>query len=376
MIEYKKGKALLIALSVFVLSITLAACGGGENLTSNDPEYENQKITVEGLPDGVKEITVSELRSLPQQSLDASYKRTTGMYEEFKMEGPLLRDVISELGGDILEYEGVGIMGRDAYYCLISKEVINSTPDLLLATVIDGEAKLDEIDAPARLAVQGQFGPYWVRNVDKITLYKEVPKKKITSVWVFNNLAEGIEPYEYEYYGSKDDAIELEQIFSRLDYVDNKAFFTMKSSDGFKKNEALNMVKSRYYIKTEGEDAPTNISPYIKLGMNVKNISWISTNADAAIFPEQMGTYMDIIEVNGEKGISLYEIMLETEVKEVSTQSFDVLGTNGEKERVSGEDLKKGILVHTEDGNSKVIWDKETGYKNIDNLLRVRLVQQ
>lgn len=370
---------IIAALLAVLLAATVAFVVLGRDRDSGDPAYESRVITFEGLNAqpgadvSLTEISVKELRALEQHQLEASYKRTTGLTEEFKMSGPYMKDVIQHLGGNLADYAGIGVVGRDGYYCLLSKEVLESTPDLMLAVVIDGAAKLDEDNAPARLAVQGQFGPYWVKQVDKIILYREIPQKAITSVWVFRNLAQGIQPYEYEYYGSKDDAIDLEQVFSRLDNVDYKAFFTMKSADGFKKNEVINMVKSRYYIKVEGADAPTNVSPFIKLGMNVQNIAWVSTNADAAIFPEMLLEYMQTAEINGEKGITLEEILYETGVETVKTASFDILGTAGEKITVSGQDMSRGILINRADGQAAVIWDPATGHKNIDNLLRIRL---
>ena len=246
-------------------------------------EYENQTITIQGTKDGDKEITVAEMRKLEQKEFDASLTRTTGLLEEFKAAGPTVKDILALVGEDIYEYKGLGFVGRDGYYCLVTPEIIENY-ELVMALAIDGNPELANDTRPARLCVQGEFGPYWVRMVDKIVLYKEIPKKDINSVWVFKNLAKDIEPYQYEYYGSKDDAIELAKVFSRFDDVNNKAFFTMKSADGFIKNESMNIVSQKYYIKINGKDSPMNISPYIKLGMNVKNMAWFSTNADAAIF--------------------------------------------------------------------------------------------
>lgn len=376
----EKTKVVIVAVFMAAMIFSITGCSLFAK-DSGDPAYEAQVITIEGLHTGDKadisltEISIAELRELPQYKLDASYKRTTGLYEEFKMSGPYLREVIEKLGGNLDDYAGIGVVGSDGYYCLLSKEVLQATPDLMLALIIDKKAKLDEDNAPARLAVQGQFGPYWVKKVEKIILYEEIPEKVITSVWVFDNLAAGIEPYKYEYYGSKDDAIDMEQVLSRLDFVDSKAFFTMKSSDGFKKNEVLNMVKSRYYIKVKGADAPTNVSPYIKLGMNVQNIAWISTNADAAVFPAKLLEYMDTKTIDGQEGIPLDEVLYETEIKKVKTEHFDILGTAGEKITVKGEDMSRGILMPQADGRASVIWEKDTGYENIDNLLRIRLVQ-
>ena len=343
---------------------------------SGDAGYEARTIRIEGLRElngGVAEISVGELRGLPQIEMQTSYKRTTGLEEEFLMAGPLISDVVALAGGDIADYAGLAIIGRDNYYCLFSREVLNSTPDLLIAVKIDGEAKLDDDNAPARAAVPGQFGPYWVKQIAQIVMYEEIPRKEITNVWVFSSLTAGIESIEYEYYGSMDHAIDLEQVFSRLDYVDSKAFFTMKSSDGFKKDEAMNMVKSRYYIKIDGDDAPTNVAPYIMLGMNVQKIAWISTNADAAVFPYMLLEYMDVKTIRGQTGIPLDEVLYETGVETVKAAEFDILGASGERVRVSGEELSGAILVPTVSGGGGVVWDDGYDYPDISDLARIRL---
>ena len=350
---------------------------GDPVLDSGDPVYEAMTIQIEGLRElggGIAELSVAELRALPQCELEASYKRTTGLYEEFFMTGPLLRDVIALAGGDLDDYAGLGMIGRDNYYCLFSRDVIDSTPDLLLAVTVDGEAKLDDDKLPAWAAAQGQFGPYWVKQVAKIVLYDVLPQKTISNVWVFAGLTEGLAALEYEYYGSKDSAIDLEQVFSRLDYVDSRAFFTMKSADGFVKNEAMNMVKSRYYIKIDGADAPTNVAPYIKLGMNVQNIAWFSTNADAVFFPDMLMGYMDVKSVNGETGVPLDELLYEVGVDTVRAAEFDLLGSQGERYRVSGGELSGAIMVPLAGGGVKVVWEAGCGHPDIDNLSRIRLV--
>jgi hypothetical protein len=353
-----------------------AACGGPPAASgSGDPEYEAMTIQIEGLrglDGGVAEISVAELRLLPQHDLDASYRRTTGLYEEFFMSGPLLADVIAFAGGNLPDYAGLGMIGRDNYYCLFSRDVIDSTPGLMLAVMVDGEARLDDDKYPVWAAAQGQFGPYWVKQVSKIILYEEVPKKEITNTWVFSVLTENIATIDYEYYGSQDKAIDLEQIFSRLDYVDSKSFFTMKSADGFKKSEAMNMVKSRYYLKIDGADAPTNVAPYIKLGMNVQKIAWFSSNTDAVFFPDMLMEYMDTKEIKGETGIPLDELLYEVETETVKAAEFDLIGVSGERCRVRGAELSGAILVPLPDGGAKVVWSEEFGYPDIESLQRIR----
>ena len=377
MLRTKSAVSFILSICIFIAAGCDRTREPAEAKGSGDAQYEAMVIQIEGLRelgDGVAEISVAELRALPQIEMQTSYMRTTGLYEEFLMAGPRLKDVIELAGGDLGAYAGLGIIGRDGYYCLFSKEVIDATPDLFLAVTIDGEAKLDADNAPARAAVPDQFGPYWVKQILKLVLYEEIPKKDITSVWIFKNLTAGIEPVSYEYYGSQDHAIDLEQVFSRLDYVDSRAFFTMKSVDGFKKNEAMNMVKSRYYIKIDGEDAPTNVVPYIKLGMNVQNISWISTNADAAVFPNMLEQYVSTKTINSKTGIPLDELLYEVEVAAVKNAEFDLIGNMGERVRVPGSDLSGAILVPQPDGGGSVVWEEGYGYPDIEDLLRIRIV--
>ncbi|OPX86470.1 MAG: Oxidoreductase molybdopterin binding domain protein [Pelotomaculum sp. PtaB.Bin104] len=369
----KSGKGTYLCLVLCLICFALAGCARQQASVARDPEYESLKIVVEGDIDQPKEITVGEMRALPQQKLDASLTRTTGLLEEFNATGPTVKDVLEHMGIDYQDYKGIGFTGKDNYYCLVTPEII-AQYEPILALTVDGQSELPEELRPARLCVQGEFGPYWVKMVDRMILYKEIPEKNITFVWVFKNLAEGIEPYQYEYYGSKDDAIELAQIFSRFDHVSSKAFFTMKSSDGFKKNEAINMVNQRYYIKVEGEGAPMNMAPNIKLGMNVMHIAWFSTNADAAVFPEEIVELTGEQQVGAQKGISLRAILEEVGLTDIDGKQFEVTGTDGSSVKVSGQDLNKGILLTKDDGSYPVVWTEGEGLVPIDNLLRIRSI--
>jgi hypothetical protein len=380
-------KKIPLFLIVILLFATLTACGSpssettpGETTSSDvSAEYASQTITIVTDPEhpdesgsGNLSITVAELRDLPQHEASADFFRTTGLEEKFEMKGPLLTDVFDYLGLDISEYEGIGISGIDGYYCLFDREAMASAPELMLAIEIDGVSELETGLAPARVGAQGLHGPYWVKMVNEISLYKEIPEKDISSVWVFKNLASGIEPFQYEYYGETNDAIDLALIWSRLDHVDLSAFFTMKSSDGFTKNEVMSNVVDNYYIMIEGEYAPMNMAPNIELGMNVQYIAWCSSSDDAMIFPEELIKYMDTVDIGGRTGIPLSEILYETGVQQLGGYTFSVIGTDGQSVTVSGDDLSSGILCINGDGTYSVVWDDALDLEPIDNLLRVR----
>ncbi len=370
-------KITYVLMVCFLFCVILSGCAEKQIISrksTGNPEYEKQKIVFKGDIEEGKEITVAQMRQLPQNEKQCSFLRSTGETEKFTAAGPSLEDVMTEVGIDVKEFKGIGFVAKDGYYCLVTPEIMDNR-EIILALAIDKQLELPENLRPARLCILDEFGPYWVRMVDEIVLYKEIPQKDIASVWIFDNLAEGIEPYLYEYYGSKDDAIELAQILSRFDNVDSRAFFTMKSSDGLIKNEALSMVGKHYYIKVAGEGAPMNICPNIKLGMNVKDIAWFSTNADAAVFPEEMAELIGEKEINGIKGIVLADMLEEVQLRNMEEKQFEVMGIDGDIVRVSGKDLSQGLVAIEDDGVCRVVWQDGTELQAVDNLLRVRSIE-
>jgi predicted transcriptional regulator of viral defense system len=172
---------LIALLLISLLCLSVAGCGQKEMASARSTgkeEYENQIIVIQGAKDGNKEVTVAEMRKLEQKELNASLTRTTGMLEEFKASGPTVKDVLALVGEDMYEYKGLGFVGRDGYYCLVTPEIIENY-ELVLALAVDDNPELANDTKPARLCIQGEYGPYWVRMVDKIVLYEEIPKKDL-----------------------------------------------------------------------------------------------------------------------------------------------------------------------------------------------------
>lgn len=141
--------------------------------------------------------------------------------------------MLEKEGIDLSEYAGIGVTGRDGYYTLIDREKL-AVNDIILTWQVNRKNIKDE-DKPVRLSVPLELGPYWVKMVTNIDLYKDISPKNIDKVHMFNPLTEDIEPYYYEYYGSKDKAFEVGKILRKFDEVDEKGFFTMAATDGLEK---------------------------------------------------------------------------------------------------------------------------------------------
>lgn len=317
-----------------------------------------------------KELLITEevLRSFETVSTDCILQKSTGTKIKMVAEGPLLETVLNKYGISLKDFKGIGITGRDGYYAMISQEILQGSR-IILGYTFNGKP-IPEEERPIRIVIPEEFGVYWVKMVSKIDLYDDISEKNIRSVKIFDALTREIKPYKYEYYGKKDDAIEVGKILAKLDTIDEKGFFTMVSSDGLMKNESIAMVKQRYYIKTTGEGAPMNVMPSFKLGMNVKNIAFFSTTTAAVIFPEEVAELVEEIELEGQSGMPLAAVLEQCGMKNAENKCFDLIACNKESVRIMGEDLKQCILVSKDKRVSAVIRTKQ-GIKTLEDLLEI-----
>ncbi len=339
-----------------------------ENVISQEMWEKDENSFVINWPEGnSRRINVEELADYPQVTTETILQRTTGVKIEITATGPLLKDILIKNGIDIGDYEAIGITGRDDYYTMISKDILENR-DIILGTVFDGK-EIPREEKPIRVVVPDEMGVYWVKMVNRIDLYEHISPKDIRNVHIFGSLTEGIEPYYYEYYGSKDKAYLVGKILSRFSQVDPNGFFTMTGSDGLVKNETISMVRDRYYIKTEGDNAPMNIGPAFKLGMNVKEMSCFSTTSDAVIFPEIMLNVIGAENTAQGKGFKLKAALEAAGMVLGDGQELVVVDTNEKEYPLTEADIESSYLIPIEDRTDAIAGDKEI--KSVKYIMKV-----
>lgn len=309
-------------------------------------------------------IDIESIKDYDQVEVEAVLINTTGTETDMTLEGPTLRDILADHGLDLSDYQGIGITGRDGYYTMVDKEKLDAT-DVILAWKVDKELLEDE-EKPFRIAIPGELGPYWVKMASTIDLYDQITPKDIDKVHIFNPLTEDIEPYYYEYYGSKDKSIEIGKILQKFEDVDIKGFFTMGAMDGLIKNETISMVRQRYFIKVEGDNAPMNIAPNFKLGMNVKNMTHFSTTKDAVVFPDKMKAVVRTKDIEGKEGMLLEDLLLTAGMRWKEDDDFLGISRDGSQVEISAEDLLDSYALE-EDGSVSLYRDEEI----LKDLLRI-----
>lgn len=305
---------------------------------------------------GSVRINTDEIKKYDQLEMDVTLINTTGTETDMRVKGPSLRHVLDKEGIDLSEYAGIGVTGRDGYYTMIDEEKL-AVNDIILTWQIDGK-NIKDAEKPVRISVPLELGPYWVKMVTNIDLYKEISPKDIDKVHMFNPLTEDIEPYYYEYYGSKDKSIEVGKILRKFDLVDEKGFFTMSATDGLAKHETISLVRQRYFLKVEGDNAPMNIAPNFKLGMNVKHMTHFSTTKDAVIFPEKMIEIVRTETIKGYEGMLLEDVLLVAGMRWHEDDNFLAVDKNEESYDLSAKDLLKCYLIY-KDGQVSLYKDKE-----------------
>jgi Na+-translocating ferredoxin:NAD+ oxidoreductase RnfG subunit len=340
-----------------------------QEVSRNTWTNEMESFFINGGKKGRIKITMDELKKLPTVKTKCILKKSTGTEIEVTAEGPTLEAVLKKLGENLKSYKGIGVTGIDGYYAMISKEIIDKR-QIILAYNIDGKPIIEE-ERPFRIVIPNEMGVYWVKMVNTIDLYENIAEKNIRSVKMFDALTRDIEPYLYEYYGSKDESIEIGKILNRFNHVDKKGFFTMASSDGLVKNETIAMVSQRYYIKTTGKNAPMNIAPNFKLGMNVKHMAYFSTTEDAVIFPKEMIKLTGTKKIGKDSGMPLDQVMNHIGVLDAENKNFELVGTNGEKILLTGKDLDQCILTLKNEKIVTAICKTAEGLKVIEDVLEI-----
>lgn len=314
-------------------------------------------------------VNIEDLNKYKKVTVDTILQRTTGVKIDIQASGPLLKDILNDNGIDINDFEAIGVTGRDNYYTMISKDIVQNR-DIILGIEFNGEEIIRE-EKPVRIVIPEEMGVYWVKMVNRIDLYESISPKDIQNVHIFDALVKDIKPYDYEYYGSKDESYLVGKILNKFSFVDPNGFFTMVGSDGLIKNETISIVRDRYYIKVGGENAPMNIGPAFKLGMNVKEMTHFSTTTDAVIFPEKM------LKVYGEEIKEIGSALNLRKVLEVSGMIIDekdefvAVDANERKYKLLSEELENSYLVLI-DGRTDLIYEKGT----VQDIQRISKIQE
>src|SRR5690554_6382655 len=108
------------------------------------------------------------------------------------------------------------------------------------------------------------------------------------------------------------------------------------------------MVSERYFIKLGGDNAPMNIAPTFKLGMNVKEMTHYSTTKDAVNFPDKIKAVVRTVDIDGREGLKLEDVLLTPGISWKAGYSHNLVSVNGNQLPISQEQILGSYLTYHE----------------------------
>ncbi len=372
----KKGlRFLSVFLVIALLLVNLTACTSNQTKKSDDTNAlsnstKTEKITIVGLNDGNKEISIDELKKMEFVSKEMKSIDSKGEVATNKVKGVSLEKILNQFGESKKDYTGIRFIAGDGYSIVVPKEILEIR-DVVLSYEID-EKPLDEMSQPIRVAIPNERSMYWVKNLMKIELLQKKKTNIVNKVIFLDTAVMNINQEDYDYYDKKDKAVKTEDLVKEYSTKEDAEGVFFKAVDGFEKEENLNVFKSAY-IKITGENSPLFLSPDLPLGMQVKNIETI-LHGDTVYFSLKQGfRACELKTVKEHEGISLKDIFSETKL--IEAEKYVCKASDGYESEITKEDIDKGIIYERNKGGYTLMFKDMPKNTKVKQILSIEPVK-
>jgi len=338
---------------LLILLLSAAACStpaadpaeNGSQAGEQPAGQEGEKIVISGLESTDIELTVEEIKDIEPVTVDATAVSSSGEENQYTVTGPLFDDLLKKYGKSQKDLAAIRLVAGDGYSIEVPPEVLQSR-DLILAHTIDGQP-LDEKTKPIRAVIPEERAMYWIRNLVKIEVLESAPQAEVGKVYILETLISQANAEDYTYYESTDRAVKVEELLALLGLEDLPDTASFVASDGFEKNEQMDIF-SKGYIKFTGEDAPLFLSPDLPKGMYIKNI-YLCTMGDTALVSQEMAAeVLGTKEVEDKTGVDLKELINGTGLADAD--NYLITAADGYTVEILREDREKGVVFKNSKG--------------------------
>ncbi len=365
----KRVRMLQFVVLMLILTLTAAGCSTPAESGNTAGGQEGEKIVISGLKSTDIEVSVEELKGLDSVTVDATSVSSSGEENQYTVTGPLLDDLLKKYGKSQCDLNGIRLVAGDGYSIEVPPEVLQSR-DLILAHTIDGQP-LDEKTRPIRAVVPEERAMYWIRNLVRIEVLEGAPQAEVGRVYILETLISQAAAEDYTYYESTDKAVKVDELLGLLnsDSLPDTASFV--ASDGFEKNEQLDIL-SEGYIKFTGEDAPLFLSPDLPKGMHIKSIYLCTLGDMALVSQEKAVEVLGTKKAEDKEGVSLEEIVSQAGL--TGTDMYLLTAADGYTVEIMKDDIEKGIVFRNSKGQITVFFEglpKNTQVKDFLSIERM-----
>ncbi len=346
-------KKLFLLMICLILIMTACSKPGSPTIQTNqegsdDMDYD---ILMVGLKDKEINLSIQKIKEFPAISKSVVAVSSSGGETHYEATGTLLEEILNEYGVSQKDLAAIRFVAGDGYSVEVPEEILH-VRDIILTYEIDGgPLKPDEI--PIRVVIPEERAMYWVANLEKIEVVKNVEHSDIGQIIFLETFKETVDLEDYAYNESIDKAINNQDFFTgSKDGNDSNTVF-IKALDGLEKNETmLNFVDA--YIKITGDDVPAFLSPDMPKGMTVRDILFFSHGETAWVSNDRLYDKIEMLEIDQRRGISLESLFRMVDFAKGEKYVFSALA--GSKIEIKAEDIHKGLLCKNDKGVPCVIF--------------------
>jgi hypothetical protein len=351
----KRSKWLICCVAFLVLFSTgfgMASKASSSVVTSSD----TQKILITGYSSKDLEVSVGEIKKLPQVKKEVVSVNSNGEKKTFTVIGGDFDALLKKLNISKDSIGGLRFICTDGYSVEVPEAIVKSR-QIVLSYLKNGE-DLGE-DGPILAVIPEERAMYWAKMLSKIEIIKKTKKIEVACVNFVEAIGKSKIINTYKDLSGKHQAIKCSDLIKLINAKNKPDYVILKAADGLEKNETL-VNFNNAYIKLTGKKTPEFTSLTMPDGMKVSNLLYFTYGETGNfIMTKGIGT-LDLTSIGANQGISLNDIFKTVGMKNVA--SYTMIARNGQKVAISGDNVKKAVVYKNK--QQQVVIEIPSGVKN------------
>ncbi|WKY43648.1 FMN-binding protein [Eubacteriaceae bacterium ES2] len=315
--------------------------------TSVAESTDGQEILITGLAED-KIITGDEIKAMTPVEFDAISVDASGTETPTTGKGVKLEDVLAQYGVSQKNFDAIVLSATDGYAIEVPKEVL-STRDVIIAYEVNGAA------SDLRTIIPEERAMYWVKFLNQIEIKGVVEQVTATNLALLETAVTLCTVEDYKYYDSIDQAVTTAQLLGQTGNLEANTV-EVAGADGWSRNEEFDTYANQY-IKISGENAPMFIGPNLPEGMRMKDMLYNKIGETLILSIAEAQDKYGVSILNGESGVLIDAIFADLGLAQAN--QYVLTGADGYQVVMSLEELKKGLLVLSDDGVEGVFVGQE-----------------
>ncbi len=362
---------LIPVMALAIVAVLVVSCSPAPDNGTVELPYDDEIVTfVYG--ETQTQYSIAQLRAMESITQEIIRKDDAGdITSQYSVKGVTLETVLDDLGIELADVQSLRLVAGDGYAVEIPGRIAANRL-FIFAYEMDG-APLQQGTAPLRAFIPEEETMYWVRNLETIYILKADSTDRTSSVEkivFFETLLLGLDPAEY---ADEENALAVTSAEVMAGVNASNTVYLLAQDNFYKHEEHETFIGA--YIVVQGENTPAFRSPDLPRGMHVRNLLWFSSGDTGFLVVERALDYFDSMEVDGNTGINLLEVVLYFGLQQAD--SYILEAADGFSVEIAHEDLDKGIVHIREDsGQVATRFDGLPRNTSIRDLMSLRPADQ